>query len=388
MKGCLQKKHGKYYAVISFKNDCGEWQKKWINTNLPVKDNLRKAEKFLFEKIAEYSASNIKPSKNILFIDYMYEWLETMRSSIEPNTYESYKATINVYVKPHFAKTKINLQTLEPRDIQEFYNKQIKNGLSATTVLSQHANIRKALQHAVKMNIIPYNPADRVTLPKKVKYNASYYTAEQVTEMLTVFESEEMYSAVLLASFYGLRRSEVLGLKWKHVDFDTDTVTIQDTVVKCGKVAAIDKPRTKTTASHRVLPLPKPLYDYLIELKLCQEKNKALLGAGYIQNDYVCVRPNGESFKPNYITCRFNKVLKKANLDHIRFHDLRHSAASILLADEFSMFEISKWLGHGELATTANIYAHLQFQAKKDMADSMGERLRFSLPKFNSVDVR
>jgi len=176
MTGCLQTKSGKYYVVLSFKNEMGKRQQKWINTGLEVKDNKRKAELFLKKTISEYSNANITPHKNILFIDFMYHWLETIENSIEPNTHTSYCATITNYIKPHFTETAVKLQNLKPTDIQVFYNVQLKKGLSATTVLSQHANIRKALQYAVKMNIIAYNPADRVTLPKKQKYKANYYT--------------------------------------------------------------------------------------------------------------------------------------------------------------------------------------------------------------------
>ena len=101
-----------------------------------------------------------------------------------------------------------------------------------------------------------------------------------------------------------------------------------------------------------------------------------LLGSAYIQNDYVCKRANGEPFRPNYITERFYRVIRKSTITPIRFHDLRHSAASLLLASGFSLKEIQEFLGHGDLGTTANIYAHLQFQAKKDMAASMQSKLQ------------
>jgi len=184
-----------------------------------------------------------------------------------------------------------------------------------------------------------------------------------------------MYTAVLLASFYGLRRSEVLGLKWECVDFTANTLTIRDTVVRCGNTAIIDKPRAKTKASHRTLPLTPQLREYLQELKRQQIENRLLFGAEYIVNDYVCKRANGEPFSPNYITCRFSKLIKRHKLPHIRFHDLRHSAASNLLALGYSLEEIQEWLGHGTLATTADIYAHLQVEAKQNMADSLGEKI-------------
>ena len=123
-------------------------------------------------------------------------------------------------------------------------------------------------------------------------------------------------------------------------------------------------------------PHTDEISDYLQQLKQRQLENNILLGSAYIQNDYICKRDNGEPFRPNYITERFYRVIRKGDVPHIRFHDLRHSAASLLLANGFSLKEIQEFLGHGDLGTTANIYAHLQFQAKKDMAASMQSKLQ------------
>ena len=380
MTGSLQVKGNVYYCVLSFKDEqSGKWRQKWINTELDTKNNKRNAERFLSDILSLYRNNTTLVSKDILFTDYMYSWLETISGAIEENTHALYQDTIKRYIEPYFFEKQTKLQRLEPQHIQDFYNTQIKNGLSANSVLKQHANIRKSLEHAVRMNLIAYNPADRVTLPKKKQYHANYYTADQVNNLLSVFKDEEMYPIVLLTAFYGFRRSEALGLKWQHIDFTADTLTVQDVVVRCGNTESLDKQRTKNKASHRTLPLIAPLKKYLQDLKQQQADTKVFLGAGYIVNDYVCKRMNGEPFKPNYVSCRFGKVIRRAKLDTIRFHDLRHSAASMLLNIGYSLKEIQEWLGHGTLATTANIYAHLQFQAKQNMAVSLSEKLTISI---------
>jgi integrase len=326
--------------------------------------------------LAEYETTKVSFDKDILFADYMLNWLEVVKCSIEQNTYESYTDIFTRYIEPYFRRKKITLQKLEPYHIQEYYANQLKS-VSPNTVLKQHANIRKALQHAVKMNMIVYNPSDRVTLPKKQKYVANFLNDDQINEVLGLFADEPMYPAVLLTAFYALRRSEVLALKWQSVDFKNNTITIKDTVVQYKTL--IDKERTKNKASHRTLPLTDEISNYLQQLKQRQLENSALLGSGYIQNDYVCKRDNGEPFRPNYITERFYRVIRRSSIDNIRFHDLRHSAASLLLASGFSLKEIQEFLGHGDLGTTANIYAHLQFQAKKNMAASMQSKLQIPI---------
>jgi len=187
-----------------------------------------------------------------------------------------------------------------------------------------------------------------------------------------------MYPVVVLTAFYGFRRSEALGLKWSHIDFNAKSLTVQDTVVRCGKTAAMDKEKcTKNDASHRMLPLKAPMKKFLLKLQKKQAKQKKLLGSCYNDNDYVCKWENGEPFKPTYITDRFIKVLSRSSLPRIRFHDLRHSAASILLKMGHSIKEIQEWLGHSIYATTADIYGHLEDKAKKNMASSMGNKLDF-----------
>ena len=204
MPGSLQEKGGVYYAVLSFKDDSGKWRYKWINTNLSVKGNKRKAQEFLAKALEDHSKIGNTFSNDILFADYMLNWLEIAKSSIEQNTYESYRDIITRCIEPHFRGKKITLQKLEPYHIQEFYTNQLKN-VSPNTVLKQHANIRKALQHAVKMNMIAYNPADRVTLPKKKKYIANFLDDLQINTLLELFANEPMYPAVLLTTFYALR---------------------------------------------------------------------------------------------------------------------------------------------------------------------------------------
>ena len=150
---------------------------------------------------------------------------------------------------------------------------------------------------------------------------------------------------------------------------------MKDTVVEYyGTVE--DKESTKTKSSFRTLPLTAEMSRFLRQLKQTQQENSAFFGSGYTVNDYVCKREDGAPFKPNYITGRFIKIIQKHGLSKIRFHDLRHSAASLLLTNGFSLKEIQEYLGHADISTTANIYGHLLFKAKQNMADRIDFVLR------------
>ena len=187
-----------------------------------------------------------------------------------------------------------------------------------------------------------------------------------------------MELAIILAAFYGLRRSEIVGLKWNAIDFKVKTITIQYTVTEAnmadGKGSVIvEKERTKSKASRRMLPLVKPFEDLLIKMYIEQKKNRKLCGNCYC-NDYlefIYVNELGERIKPGYLTQHFPILLKNNNLRKIRFHDLRHSCASLLYANGVSLKEIQEWLGHSDISTTSNIYTHLDYSSKVSSANAI-----------------
>ena len=186
-------------------------------------------------------------------------------------------------------------------------------------------------------------------------------------------EGESIEAPVRLSATYGLRRSEALGLMWSAVDFKKKTVRIQHTVVRDGKKVIMDD-TVKETASYRTMPLTKDMEIYLKGLKANQKKNKKLCGKSYHENDYICKWDDGKPLDPAYVTSRFKRFLKSKNLSHIRYHDLRHSSASLLVNAGYTLEEVMKWLGHASIRSTER-YAHLQAGNKNGMADKVNELL-------------
>ena len=241
---------------------------------------------------------------------------------------------------------------------------------------SYDGNIRKALQHAFKLGLIDTNPADRIERPKKEKFVGSAYEEDELNRLFEVVKGDPIELGVILGAFYGLRRSEAVGLKWDAIDFKKKTITIRHTVTQAtidGKSKIIQKDRTKTKASYRSLPLVPPFEEVLYRLKAEQELNRKLCGRSYCRQytDYIYVNEIGELVKPGYITQHFPLVLEKNGMRKIRFHDLRHSCASLLYANGVSLKEIQEWLGHSDISTTSNIYTHLNFASKVASANAI-----------------
>ena len=361
--GSLQIKNNKYQAVLSYKQD-NKWKTKWVSTKIPAVKGNKKLANAKLEEIKKQFQEEINSdhidNEEILFIDYMKKWLKMIKANVEETTYNGYKSIVNGRVSDYFNNKKITLQDIKPKHIQDFYQYLLDDGLSGNTVKHYHANIRKALQYAMKTDIIPSNPADKVDLPKIEEYNPNFYTSDEVKTLLNEVIGTKLEIPVMIDCFYGFRRSEVIGLKWSAIDFENKTITINHTITQSnGKLIIRDK--TKTKSSKRTLPLEPIVESFLLELKEKQEKNKELCGNSYNQEwlEYICVDVCGNLIRPDYVTETFLKLLKKKNLKQIRFHDLRHTCASILLKNGANMKEIQAWLGHSNYNTTANLYAHL-----------------------------
>ena len=382
--GHLSEKNGNYYAVLSYTDAFGKRRTKWVNTGLPVRGNKKKAEAFLMEERKKFQTAE-PVTDGVLFADYIEQWLEVAKPTIAVATYASYCSMVKRVIAPYFRERRITLQGLTPKDIQDFYLEKLKT-VSASSVIHYHANIHRALKHAVKLDLIPTNPADKVDRPKKDRFIGNFYDAEEVNKLFEVSKGTKLEFPILFGAFYGLRRSEALGLKWDAIDFENDSITIRHTVTSVtldGKVQLVAADTTKTKSSLRTLPLVPFVKERLLVLKKEQENNRKLCGRSYHKQfaGYVCINEMGDLIKPHYVTEQFPKLLDANGLRRIRFHDLRHSCASLMLANGVPMKQIQDWLGHSDFSTTANIYAHLDYSTKLSSADAMLSGLGFQTEK-------
>ena len=387
--GHLQEKNGVYYVVLSYRDPVtGKRKQPWINTGLPVKGNKKKAEKKLDELRRKYDSPGNTAgdlSGAMLFADYMEHWLKIIKGSVEVTTYSSYCYNVNKKIVPYFRKKGITLEGLQAKHLQAFYLHELER-ISGTSLQREHANIHKALKYAVQLDLIPSNPADRVERPKKTTGVSQYYSAEEMEQFLELTKDHKLALLFQLTAFYGLRRSEVVGLKWDNIDFDSNIFTIRHVVTQTdveGKSTLIQADRAKNKSSVRSMPLVGGIRERLENLKAQQEKNREICGNCYNPDflGYVFVDEMGNLYNPDMVSYSFQKLLKKHGLRKIRFHDIRHSCASLLLKNGVNLKLIQEWLGHSDISTTLNLYAHLDTTAKDVSAAAMSQAL--SLPEYN-----
>ena len=319
------------------------------------------------------------------FSDYLRNWANGQKGKKEDTTSAQYITNINNIIAPYFDELGVSLKELLPLHIQGFYDTQYQRVLtkgknkgktvSKNTVNHYHQNIHKALSDAVKLDIIPYNPDDKTLVEPPDDYTAEYYTESEAMELLEKVQGHFLELIISIATCYGLRRSEIIGLKWTAFDFKNNTFTIRHKVTQAtvdNKRVLVKKDKMKNKSSYRSLPLIPIVRDLLLREKARQDKNRLLYGNTYQNKEgYVCVKDDGELMKPDTVSDQVPEFIVKVGLKRITLHNLRHSCASILLANGISMKEIQEWLGHSSYNTTANIYTHIDAASKQNSADTI-----------------
>lgn len=381
--GHLQEKKGFFYMVLSYPDITGKRKTKWFPTGLPVKGNKKRAEKMLMQTRQTFEPECTPVQDDMMFSDFLLQWLEIAKPTIALTTYASYAGMAKSIIIPYFKERNTTLAGLKAIDIQTFYMQQLKR-VKASSVIHYHAVIHRALKYAVKIDLISVNPADKVERPKADKFIGSFYDSDEMQALFEAAKDTLLEIPIFLGAFYGLRRSEALGLKWDAIDFQNGTITIRHTVTSCtidGKHVQVAKDTTKTKSSMRTLPLVPVFKEKLLKMKEQQAEYRRLCGKCYDNRylEYICVDEMGTLISPHYLTAAFPKLLDKNELRRIRYHDLRHSCASLLLANGVPMKQIQEWLGHSDFSTTANVYAHLDYNSKLSSADAMAKGLSGAL---------
>lgn len=349
-----------------------------ISTGLLAnKRNKAKASALLEDAITEYSTCEDR----MYFHNYLKRWLENKKPTLEVTTYEGYEYRLRVPIK-YFSEKKILLTDLKPEHIRDFYNamftmehgegKRHKVGYSNRSVKDTAILIRSSLTDAVINGYIAKSPAAKIKTPKKpenIKKRA-YIGVDEVNIFFDAIKDHILEVPFLLTIYYGLRREEVLGLRWSAIH-DDGRLYIEHTVSRVK--TTIEKDRTKTDASYRSYPIPAEIRDKLAKIRDRQENNRILFGNEYQNSDYIFTWDDGHLFSPDYLTKSFKKIIRQDDRldDTLTLHSLRASCVSILVHQGMDIKDIQEWVGHKDIQTTLNIYARTNEKQKNKVADSL-----------------
>lgn len=368
-KGELHKMTGYTRVTASLQIDRGTWvvrarykdpttgksKQPSFSTKLKAPNNKRKAENMMREiiqRLEQEINSGVSPGINPLFSECVKNWLEDKSHTVKANTLQSYEVYANAYIIPLLGD--IRVKNLTRQHIQQYFNR-LSSNICANTLKKHRVIIRNTLNKAVLDGIIPSNVADgrgAIELPKGTKFEAKILTEEDVSKLLSAIqlEPEPIRTAMILAITYGLRRSEICGLRWIDVDFNEKVIHIKHTVTSyAGKIIASE--RTKTAASRRDLCVVESTIPHLKALREWQIEQG-------INTQMVCPKPNGEPVSPEYLTKVIIRTLKKYGFEGIRLHDLRHTAAT-MLARRLTPKQVQRYMGHEDIKTTLGIYTHI-----------------------------
>ncbi len=375
----LQDKGGRYYCVINYK-DGENRRQKWIALGISTKESKQKALKLMEEKRAEFESRMCLAGSTTYFVDYIEKWLNERKGVVQQTTWEGDETYVYRHIIPYFEPLKLLLVDVKPIHIKQYYEYKYtqgrldgkEGGLSISTLKKHALILKQSLDCAVLEEYIVSNPTAVVKMPAKEipVREKKFLTLEEANEVIQAFQGHPLQAMIYVTLYYGLRKSEVLGLRWSSIDFRRNTLTINHSVVKV-KGGSIAKDQMKTASSYREYELIEDVRKVLLELRAAQEVNRRLFQSEYVDNDYIFKWENGKPFRPDTITRTVERHLRAHDLPEITYHTLRHSTASILYDMGWDIMDIKHWLRHSSIDVTADIYTHISNNRKKKLSQKL-----------------
>ena len=390
MKGHIrQRSKGSWAIVIDAGKDpeTGKRRQQWHT----IKGTKRDAQRVLHEMlVAMEKGTYIKPSQLTLG-----EWLDQWSDSYvtihtTQRTQESYRSIIHRHLLPSLGS--IPLNQLRPQQLQSYYAHALANGridkkggLSARSVLYHHRILSEALSHAVKMGVVARSVADLVDPPRPARAKMPTLTPEEIGRFLDASKETSYYVFFSTLLYTGLRRGELLALRWRNIDLNTASLCVVETAYKLSNGQYVIK-EPKTPHSRRTVSLPPSLVVLLREYRVDQELLQIRLGSTIGDDDFVFSRPDGIPLNPNAVTLAFKRIIHKAGLSHMRLHDLRHTHATLMLKAGIHPKIVSERLGHANIGITLDTYSHVLPGLQEAAAERFDQLLDMT-PKTEIGDI-
>lgn len=379
ISGSLSKKGKYYYTIVQIPQADGTKKPRWEKTGICVygptgkvsAENKRIANDLLVER-RRAAMEEVCNKDNTLFIDACEAWVASYKKA--ESTKDAYALTCKAHLRPYFEPLKLRLSDITHETLQAYIDyktdSSAEHPLKGKTVKKHIAVMIGVLKAAKRAGIVQSVFWDDLEYPEDEAFEGTVYTKKELQTFLNASRGSPIYNVIVLIALLGLRRSEALGLCWSMIDLEKGTARIRDTVVYVTKT--IHKQKPKNSSSDRTLSLSSNTVQYLKILKTKQEVDKSLYGDTYYDNDFVCKHEDGRPINTRYFNAHFNKILEQHHLRMLRPHDLRHTAASLLIDADVNVKVIQEFLGHSSSITTLDIYAHAFKAREKAAAENLG----------------
>jgi integrase len=378
----VKRQDGLWMAQVSIGRDTGGKLKRatfYGKTRNAVAEKLAEAQHALTRGVF------VEPHKLTLG-EWLHTWLwDYKRPSIRAITFDSYAMSLRRHLPPELGH--IPLRDLRPEHVQRYQNEKGKQGLDAHTIRLHHVILSNALLQAEKNGLVVRNVCRLVASPRQTRKEQSTLTVAQITtQFLPALQGDRLYAAYLTLFMAGIRRGELLGLRWQDVDLTTGVLQVRQAVGRVYTRDVTGPTKTtllfsepKTEKSRRTIPLPDACVAALRQHKAHQAEERLLLGPAYEDHGLVFCQPNGKPIDPRNMNLYFTQALKRAGLPAIRLHDARHTYATWLPEQGVSLKVVQTLLGHGSIAVTADIYSHVSLELEKQAATKLNTALTVGL---------
>jgi integrase len=376
----MSKRRGKGEGSITQLPD-GRWQARidlgYVNGKRKRKSIYGKTREEVAKKLTRALADHQRglplPDERLTVEQFLHRWLEEVACpSVRPRTYASYAQLVRLHLVPGLGRTR--LARLRPEDVQAFLNRKLQEGLSPRTVQYLHAVLRRALGQAEKWGLVARNVARLVDPPKVARPEVRPLTAEEARRLLDATRGDRLEALYSVAVAVGLRQGEALGLRWQDVDLDRGLLTVRVQLQRIGGTLQLVEP--KSPRSQRTIQLPTVVVQALREHRARQLAERLQAGAAWQEHGLVFTTSIGTPLDARNVVRHFHRLLAKAGLPRMPFHVLRHTAASLLLAQGLDLRVVQQVLGHSQIALTANLYAHVMPVLLREAAERMDALLR------------
>ena len=374
-----RRKDGRWEARISLGRDAtGKLTRVTLygKTRQEVADKLAKA---LHDK---QQGTVVAPQK-LTLSTWLATWLhEYKRPSIRSQTYDSYETIVRLHLNP--ALGHIALRELRPEHVQRYYNEKKRQGLDASTIGQHHKVLSGALKQAEKNQFVLRNVCRLTELPRQLRKEMQTLTIEQVMmQLLPALQGDRLYAAFLTVFMVGLRRGELLGLRWQDIDLNVGIVQVRQILVRIyNRDATGERRKTrlhfqepKTEKSRRSVAIPDLCLAALRRHKAQQAEEKLLLGPGYLDHGLVFAQADGRPIDTRLMNLYFTQALKRAGVPAVRLHDARHTFATWMLEQGTQPKIVSEMLGHSKISTTLDVYSHVSLELQQQATAKLNAAL-------------